>query len=101
VGNKCFNGILKHDQGCQMVNFQTQNPDLGKFYKVLQRKMLVHFVAIRSIFPPFWYILRPFDIFCGHLAYFPRFGMLRLEKSGNPEISEESGERNLVISDVA
>jgi hypothetical protein len=29
-------------------------------------------------------ILWPFGIFCGHLVYFPRFGMLYLEKSGNP-----------------
>jgi hypothetical protein len=26
----------------------------------------------------------PFDIFCGHLVYFHRFGILYHEKSGNP-----------------
>jgi hypothetical protein len=38
-----------------------------------------------------WCILRPFDIFYGHLVYFvvvwcifPRFGILYQEKSGNP-----------------
>jgi hypothetical protein len=30
-------------------------------------------------------ILRPFGLFCGHLVYFPRFGILYHEKSGNPE----------------
>jgi hypothetical protein len=40
-----------------------QNPNLGKFWRVLQRKMLVYFKAIRYIFP--------------------RFGMLHQEKSGN------------------
>jgi hypothetical protein len=31
-----------------------------------------------------WFILRPFGIFCGYLVYFPHFGMLHQEKSGNP-----------------
>jgi hypothetical protein len=31
-----------------------------------------------------WHILRLFDTFCGHLVYFYHFGMLYLEKSGNP-----------------
>jgi hypothetical protein len=37
--------------------------------------------------------LRPFGIFCGHLKYFmliwyisPCFGMLHLEKPGNPDL---------------
>jgi hypothetical protein len=34
---------IPHDgqQGCQMAYFQTKNPNLGKFWKVLQWKMLV------------------------------------------------------------
>jgi hypothetical protein len=31
-----------------------------------------------------WYILWPFGIFCGIWYIFPRFGMFRQEKSGNP-----------------
>jgi hypothetical protein len=31
-----------------------------------------------------WYNLLPFGVVCGHLVYFPRFGMLHQEKSGNP-----------------
>jgi hypothetical protein len=31
-------------QGCQMVCFQTENPKLGKFWRVLQWKMLVYFM---------------------------------------------------------
>jgi hypothetical protein len=31
-----------------------------------------------------WYILWKFCIFCGNLVYFPRFGILCQEKSGNP-----------------
>jgi hypothetical protein len=43
-------------QGCQMVYFQTRNPYLGKFWMVLQWKMLVSHMAI-------WSILCSFGIF--------------------------------------
>jgi hypothetical protein len=59
-----------------MVYFQTKITNLGKLWRVLQRKMLVYLVAI-------WLILSPFGIFCGHLVrfvviwyIFPRFIML-------------------------
>jgi hypothetical protein len=71
-------------QGCQMAHFQSKNPNLGKFWRFLQWKILLYFMAI-------WFILLPFGIFCGHfgivygyLANFSRFGMLHQEKSGNP-----------------
>jgi hypothetical protein len=32
--------------GCQMVCFQTKNPNWGKFWRALDCKMLVYFVAI-------------------------------------------------------
>jgi hypothetical protein len=47
---------VRQIQGCQMVYFQTKNPTLGKFWKVLQWKILVHFMDI-------WSILLPFGIF--------------------------------------
>jgi hypothetical protein len=60
---------LPAGQGCQMAYFQTKIHNLGKFWSVLQRKMLVYF----------W----PLGIFYGHLGYFiviwyifSRFGML-------------------------
>jgi hypothetical protein len=67
-----------------MVCFQIKNTNLGKFWTVLRWKMLVYFVAIRSIF-------RSSGIFYGFWAYFkviwyiyiPRFGQLSQEKSGN------------------
>jgi hypothetical protein len=66
-----------------MVYFQTKKWNLGTFWRVLQCKMLVYFMDI-------WSILRPFDIFCGHLldfvvllSIFPRFGILYQGKSGN------------------
>jgi hypothetical protein len=68
-----------------MANFQNKNPNLGKFWRDLQWKMLVYSMVI-------WSILRRFGIFCDHLLYlrviwyiFPLFGMLDQEKSGNPE----------------
>jgi hypothetical protein len=67
---------LWSDQGCQIVYFQTKNPNLGKFWSVLQWKMLVNFTA-------FWSLLRPFGIFyahlvcifCGHFGTFSCFGV--------------------------
>jgi hypothetical protein len=41
--------ILKASfQGCQMVYFQTINPNLGKFWSALQCKMLVNFMVTWS-----------------------------------------------------
>jgi hypothetical protein len=42
---KAGNGLTDL-QGCQMAYFQTKNPTLGKFWRVLQWKMLVYFMAI-------------------------------------------------------
>jgi hypothetical protein len=53
-------------QGCQMVCFQTKNPSLGKFCRVLLWKILVYFMTI-------WSVLWPFGIFCGTLVYFSPF----------------------------
>jgi hypothetical protein len=67
-----------------MAHFQSKNPNSGKFWRFLQWKILLYFMAI-------WFILLPFGIFCGHfgivygyLANFSRFGMLHQERSGNP-----------------
>jgi hypothetical protein len=40
-------------QSCQMVLFQTINPNLGKFWMELKWKILVYFLDIWSIFQPF------------------------------------------------
>jgi hypothetical protein len=67
-----------------MVYFQTKNWNWGKFLRALKWKVLMYFVDS-------WSILRPFDIFYGHLVYFvvilyifPSVGKLYKEKSGNP-----------------
>jgi hypothetical protein len=67
---------------CYMY-FQTENRNLGKFWRVLRWKMLVYFMAIWYIlwtfgivyehlvyFMDIWYILWTFGIFYGHLVYF-------------------------------
>jgi hypothetical protein len=54
---------LPTDQGCQMVSFQTKNPNLGIFWRALDWKIWIYFMAI-------WNILQTFGIFYGHLEYF-------------------------------
>jgi hypothetical protein len=65
-------------KGCQLVYFQTKNPNLVKFWRFLQCKMFVYFMAFWSILRPFGQpilrpfgqpILRPFDFLYGHLVY--------------------------------
>jgi hypothetical protein len=80
------NRRVQVDQGCQMVCFQTKNPNLGKIWRILQGKILAYFMTI-------WSNLRPLEIFYGHLVYFvviwyifTRFGILSQEKSGNLEV---------------
>jgi hypothetical protein len=70
---------------CQMVRFQTKNPNLGKFARVLQWKMMVYSMDTRSI-------LRSLVIFYWHLVKFVeiwfilyRCGILYQEKSGNTD----------------
>jgi hypothetical protein len=46
-----------------LPDFQTKNPDLGKFWRVLHWKMLGYYMAI-------WYILRLVGILYGQLVLF-------------------------------
>jgi hypothetical protein len=62
------------DQGCQMVNFQSKNPNLGQFWRALEWKMLVYlFNDHLEYFTAIWYNLRPFGIICGRLVYICMF----------------------------
>jgi hypothetical protein len=46
----CFTLLtVSMGQGCQMVYFQTQNPNFGKFWRALEWKRLVNSSAIRNI----------------------------------------------------
>jgi hypothetical protein len=64
--------------------FQTKNPNMGKFWRALDWKIIVYFMAI-------WNILCPIGIFCIHMVHFvfiwyifSGFGIMYQEKSGNP-----------------
>jgi hypothetical protein len=46
-----------------MVSFQTKNPNLGKFWRALDWKILIYFMAI-------WNIFQIFGIFYDHLVHF-------------------------------
>jgi hypothetical protein len=39
----------RRNQGCQMVYFQTKNPNLGKYWSDLDWKMLIYFMAVCNI----------------------------------------------------
>jgi hypothetical protein len=54
--------ICDRQQGCQMVSFQTKNPNLGKFRRALDWKMLIHFTAVFNI-------LQTFGIFYDNLVH--------------------------------
>jgi hypothetical protein len=73
--NECFAAQYKHSklhQGCQMVCFQTKNPNLGKFCGVLQWKMLVYFTETWFILlTVFCNILWTFGTVRGNLVIFP------------------------------
>jgi hypothetical protein len=62
-GGQTLESITLMHQCCQMVYFQNKNHNLGKFWKVWQRKMFVLFLAILSI-------LEPKGIFYVYLVHF-------------------------------
>jgi hypothetical protein len=68
-----------------MVCFQTKNPNLGRFWRVLQWKMFVSFMVT-------WVDFSVCVIFYGHFGrfvviryIFSHVGILYQEKSGNPD----------------
>jgi hypothetical protein len=75
-------------QGRQMAYFQTKNPNLGKFWRVFQWRMLVLFYG-------YLVFLSQFGILCDCLVCFKiiwhsfsRFGILYQETSGNPDLKQ-------------
>jgi hypothetical protein len=62
VAKKHQNRKRVENQGCQIVYFQTKNPNLGKLWNALEWERFVYFMVI-------WKILWPFvGIFCAHLV---------------------------------
>jgi hypothetical protein len=60
---KSANVMQPRFQGCQTVCFLTKNPNLGKFWKAVDWKILIHFMTI-------WNILPTFGIFYDHSVHF-------------------------------
>jgi hypothetical protein len=71
-------------QGCQMVCFQTKNPNFGHIWRVLEWKMLLYFYDHLEYFTATWYNVWSFGVVCGHLVYSYVLVCLDQEKSGNP-----------------
>jgi hypothetical protein len=73
-------------QGCQMVYFPTKNPNLVTFWRTLEWKRLLYIMVISNILIPlcifYWNFVILFVVWC----IIPQFGILYLEKSGNPAI---------------
>jgi hypothetical protein len=67
--------VPRKKQGCQMVYFQTPNPNLGNYWRALEWKMLVLLMAVWNILRPVSYVLWPFHNLVIIWYIFPRFGI--------------------------
>jgi hypothetical protein len=67
-----------------MVYFQTQNPNVGKFWRAFEWKMLVHFMTIWSILWPFGIIYVRLVLFADICYIFSQFGMFGPRKIWQP-----------------
>jgi hypothetical protein len=76
---------MTFDQGCQMIYFQTKNPDLGKILEGLAMEDVGIFYNHLVNFTSILYILWLFGIFMVILHIFHRFGTLYQEKPGNTD----------------
>jgi hypothetical protein len=61
LGQLCHYLFSAGRQDCQMVCFQTKNPNWGKFWRALEWKILVYFMII-------WNILRPIGVHYGPMV---------------------------------
>jgi hypothetical protein len=71
-------------QDCQMVSFRTKNPNLGKFWRVLDGKMFIYYRAFLNILLTFGIFYYHLVLFAFNWYIFSGFGIRRQEKSGNP-----------------
>jgi hypothetical protein len=63
--------FLRVNQGCQMVHFQTKNPNLSLVWRAFEWTMFIYFMTNWSILWPFGIIYgHLFGIVYGHLVYF-------------------------------
>jgi hypothetical protein len=64
-----------------LLENQTKNPNMCKFWMALVWKMMIYFMAFLNI------LLR-LGVFCDHLVHFSGFSIKYQEKSGNPVFLE-------------
>jgi hypothetical protein len=76
--------LSSRNQGCQMVCFQTKNPNLGKIWRALEWKTLVYFIISNTYSTAIWHIVLPFGNLVVLWFIFPHFGKLCQEKFGKP-----------------
>jgi hypothetical protein len=91
-GKKCLAVNLTTGQSCQMVCFQTKNPNLGKLWRAMEDVGIFYGHSVH--FTVSCFILWIFGIVMVIWHIFPRFGILYQEKSGNP------GQQGRVATDV-
>jgi hypothetical protein len=70
-----------------MVYSQTKNANLGKFWRALDWKMLIYVMAIWNLLQTFVYFMTIWYILCSLGIFFSGFGIMRQEKSGNPDFA--------------
>jgi hypothetical protein len=73
-----------------MVCFQTKNPNLVKFWRVLQFENVGIFYVHLAYFTAIANILWLFGIFCGHLVYYSPFGYVVPRKMWQPWTIKET-----------
>jgi hypothetical protein len=74
-----------------MVYFKTKYPSLGKFWRALEWKITVHFMAFLEYISAILYILGPLGNLMVSWYTFPHFVILYQEKSGNPDGKANEG----------
>jgi hypothetical protein len=75
-----FETVLDCKQGCQMVYFQTKNPNMGKFRRALEWKKVSIFFGYLVV----WYILWPFGNLVAIFGNFSPFGYIVSRKIWQP-----------------
>jgi hypothetical protein len=86
-----------YSSGLPDVFFQTKNPNLGNFWRALDWKTLISFMAT-------WNILSYFGTFYDHLVHFvliwyifSGFGISYQQKSGNPGTHQKSAKKPVLL----
>jgi hypothetical protein len=67
-----------------MAYFNTKNPNLGIFWRALEWKKYIYFLANWNILWPIGIFYGHYGVSYGHSVYFSKFGILFQEKSGTP-----------------